>query len=139
MKQIYHYDQQSCFFCCTGEADPSPLENGVWLVPANATTVEPPVIPEGMAARWNGDSWSLESLPIQQDQISVPEQDNIDPILLCKAKAKQLLQETDWSQLSDVAISNKAAFDAYRSAVRAIYFSPVIEPVWPERPEAAWL
>lgn len=58
---------------------------------------------------------------------------------VCKAKAKQLLQETDWSQLTDVAISNKAAFDAYRSAVRAIYFNPVTEPVWPERPEADWL
>lgn len=57
----------------------------------------------------------------------------------CKTKAKQLLQETDWSQLSDVMISNKAEFDAYRSAVRAIYFNPVAEPVWPERPEAAWL
>ena len=57
----------------------------------------------------------------------------------CKSKAKQLLQETDWSQLSDVAISNKAAFDAYRSAVREIYSNPVAEPVWPERPEADWL
>lgn len=57
----------------------------------------------------------------------------------CKAKAKQLLQETDWSQLPDVLIDNKDAFDAYRSAVRAIYFNPVTEPVWPERPEAAWL
>lgn len=57
----------------------------------------------------------------------------------CKVKAKQLLQETDWSQLGDVLIENKAAFDAYRSAVRAIYFNPVTEPVWPERPEATWL
>lgn len=57
----------------------------------------------------------------------------------CKSRAKKLLQETDWSQLSDVAISNKAAFDAYRSAVRAIYLNPVTEPVWPERPEAYWL
>lgn len=57
----------------------------------------------------------------------------------CKAKAKRLLQETDWSQLGDVLIDNKAAFDAYRAAVRSIYFNPITEPVWPERPEAAWL
>lgn len=58
----------------------------------------------------------------------------------CKEKAKQLLEETDWSQLPDVAdaIYNKAEFDAYRAALRAIYFNPVCEPVWPERPVAVW-
>lgn len=59
----------------------------------------------------------------------------------CKAKAKRLLQETDWSQLPDVVlmIGNKADFDAYRAAVRAIYLNPVESPVFPERPTAVWL
>jgi predicted metal-dependent HD superfamily phosphohydrolase len=58
----------------------------------------------------------------------------------CKAQAKQLLVDTDWSQNLDVAavLTNKAAFDTYRAAVREIYFNPVAEPVWPERPEAVW-
>jgi hypothetical protein len=57
-----------------------------------------------------------------------------------KAQAKQLLVDTDWSQNIDVAavLGNKAAFDTYRAAVRALYFNPVAEPVWPERPEAVW-
>lgn len=59
----------------------------------------------------------------------------------CKAEAKKLLEETDWSQLPDVvaSISNKAAFDAYRTALRAIYFNPVAAPAWPERPVAVWI
>jgi hypothetical protein len=58
----------------------------------------------------------------------------------CKAEAKKLLEDTDWSQVADVAavLANKAAFDTYRTAVRELYFNPVAEPVWPERPEADW-
>lgn len=59
----------------------------------------------------------------------------------CKAEAKKRLEDTDFSQLPDVvdAIGNKAAFDAYRAALRAIYFDPVTAPLWPERPVAVWL
>lgn len=59
----------------------------------------------------------------------------------CKAEAKKRLEDTDFSQLPDVvdAISNKAAFDAYRAALRVIYFNPVTAPEWPERPVAVWI
>jgi hypothetical protein len=58
----------------------------------------------------------------------------------CKATAKQLLEETDWSQVADVAaaLTNKSAFDTYRAAVRELYFNPVAQPTWPQRPEAVW-
>lgn len=58
----------------------------------------------------------------------------------CKAEAKQRLVDTDWSQQADVRsqITNAAAFDTYRAAVRAFYLTPVAEPVWPARPEAVW-
>lgn len=71
-----------------------------------------------------------------------PEPPSAESLLeACKAEAKKLLQETDWSQLPDVVlmISNKADFDTYRAAVRAIYFAPVEVPAFPERPEAVWL
>lgn len=58
----------------------------------------------------------------------------------CKAQAKQLLVDTDWSQQTDVRtqIDNAAAFDTYRAEVRALYLTPVAEPEWPARPEAVW-
>lgn len=64
----------------------------------------------------------------------------VDPVVACKAAAKARLEETDWSQAADVALvlTNKAAFDTYRAAVRVLYFTPIAEPVWPERPEAQW-
>lgn len=61
-------------------------------------------------------------------------------IAACEAEAKRLLVDTDWSQNIDVAavLTNKAEFDAYRATVRGLFFNPVAEPVWPERPEAVW-
>jgi hypothetical protein len=42
----------------------SPLEEGVWLVPAGAVLVAPPTIPSGKMARWSGSAWSLEDIPV---------------------------------------------------------------------------
>jgi hypothetical protein len=56
-------------------------------------------------------------------------------------EAKQLLLDTDWSQLSEVApiLLNKAEFDAYRSTIRQFMFNPVANPVWPDKPSAQWI
>jgi hypothetical protein len=67
----------------------------------------------------------------------------IDPAVVLagvRAEAKSRLEATDWSQVADVAaiLANKADFDAYRAAVRAVYLDPVADPVWPERPVAVW-
>lgn len=40
-------------------ADPSPLEEGVFLIPGGAVDVEPPTIPDGKDARWDG-GWVFE-------------------------------------------------------------------------------
>ena len=42
---VYEYDKTGLY---TGEttAEPSPREEGVWLIPANATPLEPPVTGE---------------------------------------------------------------------------------------------
>lgn len=59
-----------------------------------------------------------------------------------EARAKNLLADTDWSQLSDVSakLANKQAFDTYRAELRAIVVSPVAgDLVWPVCPEAVWL
>jgi hypothetical protein len=58
----YGFDQQGRFM---GEVprQKSPLEPGVWLIPANATLVAPPSIPEGQQAVWNGSEWVLEAIP----------------------------------------------------------------------------
>jgi hypothetical protein len=55
-----------------------------------------------------------------------------------KAYAKQQLEETDYSVLSDVKLSNKLEFERYRSEMRDIYFNPRINFQFFPAPKAIW-
>lgn len=61
--RIFHYDI-SGLFTCEGVADESPLEPGVYLIPAGATVVEPPETEDGQLARWDGSNWQIENVPV---------------------------------------------------------------------------
>lgn len=61
--KVYHYDEEGVFVG-SSEADPSPLEPGVFLVPANATPAAPPEAGdteagEGEVAVFDGTDWTL--------------------------------------------------------------------------------
>jgi hypothetical protein len=45
------------------EADESPLEPGVWLIPAGAVETPPPEAPDGHFARWSGTAWEVVPVP----------------------------------------------------------------------------
>lgn len=58
-------------------------------------------------------------------------------ILIAKVKEKRnkLLQQSDWTQLPDVNLTNKEAWATYRQQVRDILKQGVVEnPVWPTMP-----
>ena len=57
--KIYHYHPEYCYFLSEDVADPSPLEPGSWLIPAHATTVEPPTVNDDKVAIFDGTSWSV--------------------------------------------------------------------------------
>lgn len=61
--KIYHYHFLNGGLTGTGLADPDPLVPGNWLIPAYATTVEPPSVPDGQFAAWKGDAWELRDIP----------------------------------------------------------------------------
>ena len=64
MKVVYQTDRAG-FYCGMTEADESPLEPGVYLLPARSTLTEPPAeIPEGKWPRWNGAVWDLVTRPV---------------------------------------------------------------------------
>jgi hypothetical protein len=50
------------YFVFPVEADESPLEPGVFLIPARAIDVLPPQVPAGKMARWAGE-WVFEDIP----------------------------------------------------------------------------
>lgn len=55
-----------------------------------------------------------------------------------KARAEQLLKDTDWTQVPDVPLVNKQAFTDYRAVIRAIALNPTVEAVFPELPQEQW-
>ncbi len=60
---IYHYHPDTGIYLGTGKADESPLESGVWLIPASATTIEPPEPVDGFACVWANGDWELQAIP----------------------------------------------------------------------------
>ncbi len=55
-KVVYQVNDQGLYVGTT-TADESPLEPGVWLIPAGCVTVAPPKAPAGMTCRWDGQQW----------------------------------------------------------------------------------
>ena len=55
-----------------------------------------------------------------------------------KEYAKQLLENTDYSVLPDISLTNKDDFIEYRNMVRFIYFNPTVGAVFPEEPKPIW-
>ncbi|SCU94332.1 hypothetical protein CNECB9_5260030 [Cupriavidus necator] len=61
MKPIYHYEPATGEFVWEGSADPSPLEDGVWLIPAYATEVAPPTAAAREVAAFIDGAWVIQA------------------------------------------------------------------------------
>ena len=62
---IWDYDRKTGVLIGQSAADPNPEEPGAWLVPAYATAIRPPFVPEGCVAIFNGvlsavGEWRIE-------------------------------------------------------------------------------
>jgi hypothetical protein len=64
----------------------------------------------------------------------------------CKNEAKNLLSNTDWSELKSVSdpqnspyLANLSEFIEYRLLLRALVTNPVDNPNWPTEPTAQWI
>lgn len=60
---IFHYHPDTGEYLGQGTADESPLEPGVWLIPAHATEIHPPAANDGEQAIWANGSWVTQPIP----------------------------------------------------------------------------
>jgi len=60
---IFHYHPDTGIYLGQDKADESPLEPGVWLVPAHATELKPPQPGEGEEIVWTGEAWDVQPIP----------------------------------------------------------------------------
>ena len=86
MKQVIQLDTAGYFVGFT-TADESPLEPGVFLLPAGAIDVQQPtVVPEGKRMKWAGE-WIAEDIPQQPGAEPPPPVDPIAQAKLDRAQA----------------------------------------------------
>jgi hypothetical protein len=60
--KVFNYNPDTGEFVSESEADESPLEPGVFLIPANATDLEPPSYGPGERAVFAEGKWSVETI-----------------------------------------------------------------------------
>ncbi|AGR47754.1 tail fiber assembly like protein [Sinorhizobium phage phiM7] len=60
---IYNYHPETKILIGADEADESPLEPGVYLIPAHATTIEPPEPLDGKYIVFLGNEWGYAEVP----------------------------------------------------------------------------
>jgi hypothetical protein len=70
--KIYHYNEEGLFIR-EGYADPDPLRPGHWLIPAFATTIEPPIPGENQLVRFVNGTWVIEDIPLPPELEQEPE------------------------------------------------------------------
>lgn len=105
-------------------------------------------------AQWAMDNEDYSTLQWFSDTPK-PTQEELDALWIptqeaiakqdCKKQASALLYETDWTTIPDVAdptnspyLVNQAEFIAWRSQVRALAVNPVVDPVFPSKPQEQW-
>lgn len=87
-KTVYRYDENNCYIG-TDRAFESPLEKGVFHIPANCTEIEPPEEKEGFKIKWNGEVWEYEEIPKDPEP---------KPPTLDELKAKKLAEVDAWTE-----------------------------------------
>ena len=120
MKQVIQLDENGYFAGIT-TADESPLEPGVFLIPAGAIEAIIPSIPEGKLAKWNGE-WLFENIIVPESIIEpIPTEQEIK--ILRINELKQFLASTDYKILPDYDKPNddiKVQRQEWRNEIRIL-------------------
>lgn len=111
MKTVYSYDENGCF---SGEtvAQESPLEDGVFLMPAMSTELAPPSCQEGSIQKFDGYEWSIVDAPKPEDNSA----------LILILSAKSALNKSDITLLRCIegGVEFPEEWKTYRNELRAI-------------------
>lgn len=95
------------------------------------------------------DCFNADNQPVSVDWTLVDAETKIlqnkADLANCKKQASALLYETDWTTIPDVGdpanspyLKNQAEFIAWRSQIRSLAVNPVVNPVFPAKPDEVW-
>lgn len=129
------YQTHNGIFVGVTVADPSPLEENVWLIPDGCVTEPPPALAEGQTAKWEGTHWT-----IVEPEVVVPEPEpepTYDELAAKVRRSRNIrLKESDWAMLPDAPVDHNV-WAVYRQALRDITDQPTFPytVTWPSVPE----
>lgn len=134
--KIYSYSPIDGSFTGVTDADESPLEKGVFLLPANATFQPPPKAKKGQTVVWRGDKWEAVKLQEAQEKTQTKQEVTWDSV---RKRRNALLFLCDWTQVQDspLTVEKRKEWASYRASLRAIpdSFKSPSDVVWPDIPK----
>ena len=113
MKQVIQLDAQG-YFVGTTTADESPLEQGVYLMPADTVDGDVPTIPDNHKAKWN-NGWVFEVIPEPEPEVEVDFKADWTYVEYRRSEYPPI---TDY--LDGVVKGDQAQIDAYIAACQAV-------------------
>ena len=139
---VYNYDPDSKIFTGISKANESPLEPGVYGIPLWATDVAPPEVPSNSFVWWNESNWVIEAIPPTPSPTPPAPTPTPTPLPLpitwedIRIQRNGLLFTSDWTQFTDVNLSNKQEWATYRQALRDIpqNVGAPEDVAWPQQP-----
>lgn len=94
--KLYYYDNNG-YYIAMSEAFLDPLETklqgkNVWLMPPNATTIEPPSSVAGHIIKFNGKGWELEKMPDPEPELE-PTLEELKSVKISELKSARDIAE----------------------------------------------
>lgn len=136
MKTVYSFDASGAYVgpVTLDSSDESPLEPGVYLIPAGAVETAPPVPSAGEFAKWINGAWVLEALPVAPP----PTQPTDDEIIFAKKQAVRTVREGILNRLAGIALAAYLSGDTATTAAYVTVRQGLLEITdnWPTDPAA---
>src|SRR5947207_3231310 len=139
---VYSYDQQTLKLTGITDAFESPLEPGVFHIPAGSTQTPPPEFdPETQECRFTGDKWLIGKLL----NIPTPDQPTEDDLIDAEHKEARTLRDSELTradimlnhvQDGETGIGTQKAWRAYRVLLRDWPDSESFPETMPIAPDA---
>lgn len=90
--------------------------------------------------KYDWETFIFENLNDKPSKMIINQWINDIPLKKCKSQAKQLLINSDWSELPSVIeqLENANEWKSYRMEIRKFIINPIENPVFPSEPETRW-